>query len=258
MFKLFDRVKFNTSSQGTGDVAIGSASSNAFYLPSEVGAADGDTVRYVINDGTDVEEGIGTIADSVTKLQRTTVSKSKVGGAVGTSKLNLSGTAVVALSASGSDILVPANNLADVDDADAARANLGVETSSAATKSDQQDGSSDAVAVTPAHQQDHDSAAKAWCNFSGTATGTHGCNASYNVSSVTRTSAGNYQINFTVPFADTNYVCIATAEGSPPVAFMQANNGANKTTSSILISALGSFSSTADANTVNVVCFGRQ
>jgi hypothetical protein len=55
MLKLFDRVKFNTSTQGTGDVAIGSVSSSAFYLPSDVGAADGDTVPYIITDGTDVE-----------------------------------------------------------------------------------------------------------------------------------------------------------------------------------------------------------
>jgi len=129
----------------------------------------------------------------------------------------------------------------------------------AATKSNQQTGTSATAVVTPAHQQDHDSAAKAWCNFNGTTTGTHSCNGtSYNVTSVTRTSTGNYQINFTVPFADTNYACVGTVEGSPPVAFMQANSGTNKTTSSILMSSLTSFSATGDAVDASVVCFGRQ
>lgn len=48
--------------------------------------------------------------------------------------------------------------------------------------------------------------AKAWVNFNGT-NGT--VRAAYNVSSVTRTSAGLYTANFTSAFADTNYsVCI--------------------------------------------------
>lgn len=89
MPKLFDRVKVNTSTTGDGDITIGSVSSSAFYLPSEVGAADGDTVRYIIVDSTDVEEGVGTIADSVATMERTTVTQSKVGGVAGTSKLSL-------------------------------------------------------------------------------------------------------------------------------------------------------------------------
>lgn len=44
--------------------------------------------------------------------------------------------------------------------------------------------------------------AKAWVNFTG-ATG--GVNASFNVSSVTRASAGNYTINFTTAMPDANY-----------------------------------------------------
>jgi hypothetical protein len=129
----------------------------------------------------------------------------------------------------------------------------------AATKAQQQTGTSTTVVVTPSQQQSHDSAAKAWCNFNGATTGTHSCNdASYNVTSVTRTSAGNYQINFTIPFADTNYACTATVEDGATNAFFKIDNGANKTTSSILISALNSFSSTADVAAANIICFGRQ
>jgi hypothetical protein len=128
MFKLFDRVKVNIATTGTGDVTFGSSSSNAFLTPAEAGAADGDTTRYVIVDGTDFEEGIGTIASSAATMARTTVTKSKIGGTVGTTKLDLSGTSVLAIPGSAQDILIPVNNLADLDDADTALDNLGATT----------------------------------------------------------------------------------------------------------------------------------
>ncbi|ABA04879.1 hypothetical protein Nwi_1618 [Nitrobacter winogradskyi Nb-255] len=128
MFKLFDRVKVNTPTTGTGDVTFGSVSSNAFVTPAEAGAGDGDTVRYLIVDGTDFEVGIGTIKSGVTAMERTTVKESKIGGTAGTSKINLSGVAALSLTASAADILVPGNNLADLDDADEALDNLGATT----------------------------------------------------------------------------------------------------------------------------------
>ncbi|WP_292962059.1 hypothetical protein [Nitrobacter sp.] len=125
MPKLFDRVKVNIATTGTGTVTFGSASSNAFLTPTEAGCADADTVRYVIVDGTDFEEGIGTIASSVSTMERTTVTKSKIGGTAGTSKINLSGSAVLAFTASAADILNTANNLSDLADASTALDNLG-------------------------------------------------------------------------------------------------------------------------------------
>jgi hypothetical protein len=106
-------------------VTFGAASSNAFLTPSEAGAADGDTTRYVIVDGTDYEEGIGTIASSVATMARTTVTKSKISGTAGTTKLDLSGTAVLALVVSAADILNPAKNLSDLASAPTALTNLG-------------------------------------------------------------------------------------------------------------------------------------
>lgn len=44
--------------------------------------------------------------------------------------------------------------------------------------------------------------AKAWVNYSGT---TQTIRASYNVSSITRVATGEYAVNFTNAFADTNY-----------------------------------------------------
>lgn len=51
--------------------------------------------------------------------------------------------------------------------------------------------------------------AKAWVNFNGnTSPGT--INASYNVSSVTKNSTGNWTINFTNAFTDTNYAFVGS------------------------------------------------
>jgi hypothetical protein len=44
--------------------------------------------------------------------------------------------------------------------------------------------------------------AKAWVNYNGS---TPAISASYNISSVTRNSAGNYTLNFTNAFSDTKY-----------------------------------------------------
>jgi hypothetical protein len=46
--------------------------------------------------------------------------------------------------------------------------------------------------------------AKAWVNFNGT--GTVAIRASFNVSSITDNGTGDYTINFTTAFPDTNYV----------------------------------------------------
>jgi len=51
--------------------------------------------------------------------------------------------------------------------------------------------------------------AKAWVNYKGTAT--RGINASYNVSSVTFNSTGNYTVNFTNAMSDANYATHVTA-----------------------------------------------
>ena len=47
--------------------------------------------------------------------------------------------------------------------------------------------------------------ATAWCNFNGTLTGTNAPRSSYNVSSVTRNSVGNYTVTFSTAFSGTNY-----------------------------------------------------
>ena len=82
--------------------------------------------------------------------------------------------------------------------------------------------------------------AKAWVNFNGT--GTVSIRSSYNVSSVTDNGTGQYTINFTNAFADTNYAeCFAMSGDSNGGNFIRSYLGAseiNKTTSSIRIQSL--------------------
>lgn len=54
-------------------------------------------------------------------------------------------------------------------------------------------------------------AVKAWVNFNGS---TGAIRASYNVGSVTRTSTGQYTVNFTNAFADVNYACVVSGYDS--------------------------------------------
>ena len=51
---------------------------------------------------------------------------------------------------------------------------------------------------------------RAWVNFNGT--GTVAIRASFNVSSITDNSTGNYTVNFTTALEDANY-CVSTAIG---------------------------------------------
>ena len=66
---------------------------------------------------------------------------------------------------------------------------------------------SDAHSSTP--EQIAQGRAKAWVEFEGT--GSYTIIASYNVSSVSRTSNGNYTVNFSNNFANTNYAAFATS-----------------------------------------------
>jgi hypothetical protein len=122
----------------------------------------------------------------------------------------------------------------------------------AATKADEQTGSSTTAVVTPSQQQQHDSAAKAWASVSATCSSTP-CTvaAGYNVTSVTRTSVGIYVVNFTTAFASASYVCTAQLQSG---AFIRTNT---KGTTSINVEVYNTSFATFDA-TFDIVCFGRQ
>ena len=94
---------------------------------------------------------------------------------------------------------------------------------------------------------------KAWANWVGS---TGALNASYNVTSVTRNSAGNYTINFTNAMTDTNYMgagMAGTGDGNTSSsAVREPNTGGTKTTTAFQIWTIGGAS-----GTLNVTDFTR-
>jgi hypothetical protein len=98
MAKLVNRAKMSTATTGTGTITLGAAESG-YQTFADAGVTDGDVVRYVIEDGTDWEIGTGTYTASGTTLSRTVDESSNADAA-----LNLSGSAVVFVTATGRDI----------------------------------------------------------------------------------------------------------------------------------------------------------
>lgn len=123
------------------------------------------------------------------------------------------------------------------------------------TKAIQQTGTNNVAGVTPLHQQDHDSAAKAWVNFVG-ATGI--INASYNVTNVTRSAAGIYVVNFTTAFTNTNYVAVGMSNSLAINGWIELNS-ATTTASACGLFAINTIGGAVfDPVSVLAVFYGRQ
>lgn len=103
MSLVLNNVAVSTATTGTGTVTLGAAIANNFFTMSEAGGVNGAVYSYRIDDGTDVEIGIGTYNSSTPSLSRDTVTKSKISGTAGTTKLTLSGSAVVRITAREAD-----------------------------------------------------------------------------------------------------------------------------------------------------------
>lgn len=118
--KLLDRVKMSvTGTPGTGSITLGSAAVKYQSLTG-AGAANGDTVSYLIDDNATWEIGVGTYNSGV--LSRDTVKASSSGG----SKISASSAATVFITVLAQDIQsgIGANNLVRLD----GNSRLGVKT----------------------------------------------------------------------------------------------------------------------------------
>ena len=139
--------------------------------------------------------------------------------------------------------------------------NLGQLTSaglSAATQANQETATSTSTYVSPARQQYHPSAAKAWVVFIGT--GTVAITASYNVTSITDNGgSGDYSANFTTAFSSIHYACVCSPR--------QSSGGGNRiceidnnalSTSLIRVRTIDTGGSAQDSDRIYIVCFGDQ
>ena len=95
--------------------------------------------------------------------------------------------------------------------------------------------------------------ALAWVNFAG-ASGTR--NASYNVSSVTRTTTGQYVVNFATALADANYTWSVNMTGLNSANGYFIGNATTNTTTTLQILTVTSGIAYADPTMVAVTVFG--
>ena len=98
--------------------------------------------------------------------------------------------------------------------------------------------------------------ALAWVNFNGVTTAT--VRASYNVSSVTRSSTGIYVINFSTTTTDANYVpVLSVGNFNGSAGCVGGTSNATRTTSSLTIQTTNSAQTAfADIDPIYVAIFG--
>lgn len=98
--------------------------------------------------------------------------------------------------------------------------------------------------------------AKAWCVFDGTATGTNAPDAGYNVTNVTRNSAGNYTVNIDDNLSSGNGAAICAVYRSGGNSFYSSRlTGAGANVEVIVKDGTGS---AVDGTTISVAVFGDQ
>lgn len=124
-----------------------------------------------------------------------------------------------------------------------------------ATQAGQEAGTSTKTLVSPAVQQYHPSAAKAWCQVTQSA-GTYTLQAgSYNVTSINKTATGQITVTFTTAFS-------ATTKMAPIPANIVAGNfiimATPASTSTVTITIRNSTDGTALDNDFSLVVFGDQ
>ena len=101
MATFVNRAKVATSTTGTGTITLGAAE-DGYQTFAAAGVADGNTVRYTIEDGNNWEIGTGTYTATGTTLSRSPSESSNAGAAI-----NLSGNAIVFVTALATDFTSP-------------------------------------------------------------------------------------------------------------------------------------------------------
>lgn len=216
--KFVNRARMTTDTTGTGSSVNLVVAVPKYFTFSEAGLQDGDVVDYIIEDGDDFEiQHDQTYSSSGPTLSRGTPAASKVGGVAGTSRINLSGGAQVAIVglaksfdlSTFTQLTAPA-----VDD------EVWVCDTSAGARRRLALGS---IPLLP----------RAWVAFNGVGTSPT-ILASHNVSSVARDANGIFTVNFTNAMPDADYCAllstIARGDGSfASVAFQRPSQ--TKTTS---------------------------
>lgn len=97
--------------------------------------------------------------------------------------------------------------------------------------------------------------ARAWCRFDGTLTGTNAPAAGGNVTSVTRVSAGVYDVNLTTAMQDTNY-CVAVTGRIVGAQSAGSEIRESCTTTTVRVSTFNTNSGVSgDATSMNVAIF---
>lgn len=106
---FINRVRFFTTSTGTGDLTVGSAYNGTYFTPDEAGAVNGQPYTWVITRDNDVEITVAnysTAGGGTVERSSGTTLISRVGGVVGTSKINLpTGSSQVHIDAAAEDLL---------------------------------------------------------------------------------------------------------------------------------------------------------
>lgn len=128
-----------------------------------------------------------------------------------------------------------------------------------ASKAQQQTGSAAVNVVTPSQQQSHDSAVKAFAQFTNPKSNIPATiNIGYNITSVTRTATGTFTVVVTTAFASaTNYGCVISANsGAGANTWGQVNTYTNATT--FTMAYLNASASLADPDGGTIMCMGRQ
>lgn len=98
--------------------------------------------------------------------------------------------------------------------------------------------------------------AKAWVNFTGT--GVVAVNDSFNVTSITDNGTGNYTVNYTTAFANTDYALTGTIGGTAGVIHLKTADSSPLAVGSSTINTLNTSHSAADAAIIMVKAHGDQ